>query len=81
MIPQGCQNPSFNNKNCVFYLSFVFGFCRSCRDNCGVIVLGQIQVCGIDIRFVSRWFGNAGLKVVRDKDFRYTAEELKGVNM
>jgi hypothetical protein len=44
-------------------------------------MLCQILISRVDIWFISAGVGDACLEVIRDQDFCYAAEKLKGMDM
>jgi hypothetical protein len=48
---------------------------RASRQYGYAVMLGQVSVTGVDIRFVTVRFGNAAAQIVRHQDLRCTAEK------
>ena len=72
------QDPALHHLNGDFHLGLVFGFAHPGGNDHRVIMVGHIQVCGIDIRFVKAGFADTGLQIVRHYDLCNPAKKGEG---
>ena len=75
------QDPAFDDLYAGFHLGLVFGFAHPGGDYDRAVMVGHVQVGGIDVRFVITGFGNAGFQIVRNHDLRHAAQIGKGTDV
>ena len=63
-IAQTRQNPSTDDLDADFHFGFIPRTIRSCRDNRGAIMAGEIGISPIDHRLVKASPGDAGLQII-----------------
>jgi hypothetical protein len=76
-----CDDPSSRDLYSGFYFSFVFGFSRTCREECGVVMVRHLLVRAIDIRLVEAGLGDAGFKIIAHEKRRNTAKVGEGARV
>ena len=62
MVSKAGQDPALHNLNPDFHLGLVFGFAHPAGDDHRVIIVGHIQISGIDIGFVKAGLADAAFK-------------------
>jgi hypothetical protein len=77
-VAQTRQNPSPDNLDPDFDLSFIARTIRSRRHNGGAVMAGEIGIGPVDHRFVKASPGDAGLEIVAHRLPGHAAEKAKG---
>jgi len=81
MVSQGSQNPALCHKHSGLHFGFVSGMSDASRDHGGSIVLSELQISGVDIRFIPARLADPCFEIIRDKDLRHPLKELEGMHM
>ena len=81
VVSEPGQDPAFNDLYAAFHLGLVFGFAHPGRDHNRAVMIGHVQIGGIDIRFVKAGFGNAGFQVVRNHNPGHATKIGKGTGV
>src|SRR5690606_21910960 len=77
-MAQRRQDPALDDQYTAFYLSLITGLANSCRDNGHAIMGGHVLIGWVEIRLVAMGLADAGAEVVRNHQFRHSAQELEG---
>src|SRR5262249_23616578 len=75
------DDPSGGDLHPDFHFGLIFGFIRTCWDNCGGVMLGHLLVCAIDVWLVEAGLGDARLEIVADDHRRHTAKVAEGASV
>lgn len=74
-IAQAGRDPALDDLDADFHFGFVLGFAHPGWDHGDPVVLGEILVSRIEVRFVATRALDPGLEIVWDDDFRQATEE------
>jgi hypothetical protein len=80
-MPQRSQNPALRLQNPRLHFRLVPSLPDPGRNNDGAIMLGELPVRGVKVRFITTGQGNGILQVVRNEKLRHSLEELEGMSM
>jgi hypothetical protein len=80
-VSQRSQDPVLHLKHPGFDLGLILGFGHPGRDNDHPVMLCELPIGDIEVRFVTAGSCHGRLQVVGDKDLGDSAEELKGMDM
>src|SRR5262245_25049035 len=75
---QLCDDPSLRNLYPYLNLGFVARLVRTCRNNCGIVMLGHLSIRAIDVGLVEAGFGDARFEIVTDDHRRHSAKVSEG---
>jgi len=81
MISQRSQNPALCHKHSGLHFGFVPGMPDASGDNGGSIMLSELQVSGVDVRFIPAGLADSCFEIIRDKDLWHPLKELEGMHM
>src|ERR1019366_6895607 len=81
LFAQRGDDPALHYLYAHFRLRFIFGPIRPRRNDGHAVVLAQIAISGVQIRFVVARMGDGGLQVMRHHDLGHAAEILKRPDM
>jgi len=81
MVSQGSQNPALCHKHSGLHFGFVPGMPDASRDHGGSIMLSELQISGVDLRFIPAGLADSCFEIIGHKNLRHTAEELEGMYM
>src|SRR5262245_66668702 len=73
-----CDDPSLRDLYSYLNLGFVFRLIRTCRDNCGVIMLSHLPIRAIDVRLVKAGLGDARFQIITDDHRAHTTKVAEG---
>src|SRR5512139_485316 len=80
-VPQWSQDPVLHLLHSGFDLGLVLGLGHPGRDNDRAVMLCELPISGVEVRFVTAGTCHGRLQIVGDKDLGDTAEELEGMDM
>src|ERR1019366_5123006 len=81
LFAQRGDDPALHYLYAHFRLRFIFGPIRPRRNDGHAVVLAQIAISGVQIRFVVARMGDGGLQVIRHHDLGHAAEILERPDM
>ncbi len=77
LVAQSCQHPARDHQHAVLDLGLILGAAGARRQHGHAVMLGQVVIGGVDVRFVARGFRHAAAQVVGYPQLGAAAEEAE----
>ena len=81
MVSQGSQDPALCHKHNGLHFGFVSGMPDASQDHGTSVMLSELQVSEVVIRFIPPGLADSCFEIIRDKDLRHPLKELEGMHM